>query len=154
MTYATDQDIEQSYGADRLDMLASVDGVRDTTKIARALADASALIDGYICNKYALPLAGPAGGGQSEGPAVLREACVSIAVYKLTDPATLTEDARKRFDDSIGFLKDIARGLVGLGLPTRGDAAAGAASQAMASPQTVLVDADQRMFTRQSLRRM
>lgn len=148
MPYATALDIEQSVGADRLDILAAgSDGTRDGARITRALDDASALIDGYISNRYALPL--------DAAPAVLREACVSIAVYKLTDPSTLTEDARKRFDDSISFLKDIARGLVGLGIPTKGaGAASSAASQAFASPQTVILDADARMFTRQSLRRM
>jgi phage gp36-like protein len=146
MPYATEQDIADSYGSARLDMLADIGaGTRDDAKIARALDGASATIDGYISQRYALPL--------PSTPAVLRQACIDIAVYRLASDATLlTDDIRQRYEDAIAFLKDVAKAVAALGLPTRADQASGATDAA--SPQTVLVDADPRVFSRQSLRRM
>lgn len=147
MPYATIANIEESYGAARLDMLSDLDGngTRDEAKIARALDDASALIDGYVSQRYALPI--------SPVPPVLREACVSIAVYKLaTDPTLLTEDMRARYADALKFLRDVAAAKAALGIPTLADAASGAAQAA--SPQAVIIDGPARVFSRDSLRRM
>lgn len=149
--YATEQDIVDIYGAARLDMMADVtgDGVRDAAKIARALATASDLIDGYISNRYTLPLARPSG--------VLRDCCVSIAVYRMASDATLlADDIRRRFEDAIGFLKDVAKGTAGLGgIPTTAETQAAAIPAApFASPQTVLIESEPRVFGRSELRRL
>lgn len=147
MPYASTSNIEDSYGAGRLDMLSADDaGVRDAAKIARALDDASALIDGYISQRYPLPL--------TTVPAVLREACVSIAVYKLaTDPTALTEDMRARYDDALRFLRDVATSKAALGIPTLADGASAAAVEA-ASPQVAIIESAPREFTRAKLRRI
>ena len=153
MPYASEQDIADIYGAPRLDMLADStgDGVRDQAKITRALEASSDVIDGYISNRYALPLTRTSG--------VLRDCCVSIAVYRMASDASLmTEDTRKRYEDAIAFLKDIAKGVAGLGgiVTIAGQAAATAANvpAATASPQTVLVESDPRVFGRALLRRL
>lgn len=155
MPYATLQDLIDGYGADRILMLAQVAGpvengqptvARDEAKITRAISGASAVIDGYLSIRYALPLPGT--------PDVLRDACVSIAVYRLaSEPGSLAEDMRTRYEDAIAFLKDVAKGVAGIGVPTIAQsAAAGAADAKLASPQAVLVDADPRLFSRKTLR--
>lgn len=148
MPYASADNIAASWGAGRLDMLAQADdGTRDDAKVARALDDASALIDGYISQRYPLPL--------PSVPAVLREACVSIAVYKLaTDPGALTEDIRARYDDALRFLRDVASSKAALGLPTLADAAASSAAAQVASPQIAIIESAPREFTRAKLRRI
>jgi phage gp36-like protein len=152
MAYATEQDIIDIYGAPRLDMLADADadGTRDAAKVERALNTASDVIDGYISNRYALPLPRASG--------VLKDCCVSIAVYRMaTDPSLMGEDVRQRYEDAVAFLKDIAKGVAGLGsIPTSAQSAAAAAGSApkLASPQTVLVEAQPRVFGRERLRRL
>jgi len=152
MPYASEQDIIDIYGAPRLDMLADIDanGTRDAAKIERALNTASDVIDGYISNRYALPLPRASG--------VLRDCCVSIAVYRMaSDPTLMGEDVRQRYEDAIAFLKDVAKGVAGLGsIPTSAQSAAAAASGAppLASPQTVLVESTPRLFGRELLRRL
>lgn len=145
MAYATTADLDGAYGVERIDMLADMRGlgVRDAVKITRALDDASALIDGYISQRYALPL--------PSVPAVLREACLSITVYKLaTDPAALAEDMRARYEDALRFLRDVAGAKAALGLSTRADQAGGSGSTS--SPQSAIVDSDTRMFSRRTMR--
>ena len=148
--YATAQDIADLYGATRLDMLADSDGngTRDEAKIVRALATASDLIDGYLSNRYTMPLGRPSG--------MLRDCCVAIAVYRMaSDAALLTEDIRTRYEDAVAVLKDIAKGVAGLGgIPTTAETAAQSAPGPLASPQTVLIEAEPRVFGRSLLRRL
>lgn len=157
MPYASAQDLADAYGADRILMLAATTGpagggqevVRDDAKIARALDSASGVIDGYLSVRYSLPL--------PTTPATLKDACVAIAVYRLaSDPGALTDDMRQRYEDAIAFLKDVAKGIAGIGVLTTAEQRAqqAAGSAALASPQTVLVDADPRVFSRQLLRRL
>jgi phage gp36-like protein len=149
--YATEQDMIDLYGANRIDMLADItgDGVRDAAKIARALATASDLIDGYISNRYALPLPRTTG--------ALTDCCVSIAVYRMAaGPALLTEDIRTRYEDAIKYLRDVAAGKAALGgIPTAAaSAGAAAAASETASPQAVVLSGPPRLFSRDSLRRL
>lgn len=83
----------------------------DETAITRALDDASSEIDGYIGSRYTLPL--------PTVPDVLRRICVDIALYRLMNLRALgdLEDARKRYEDAIRFLKDVIRGEVSLDFP-------------------------------------
>jgi phage gp36-like protein len=143
MAYATEADIIDLYGAELLDTLAdkSGDGVRDAAAIARALDDARSLIDGYLSQRYTLPL--PA------VPAFLRTVCIDVALYRLaSNPALLSEDARRRYDDALRFLRDIAAGRASLGLPAGSDGAATEASGA----QVVIIESGGRVFSRDKLR--
>jgi phage gp36-like protein len=143
MAYATEANIIELYGAELLDMLAdkSGDGVRDAAAIARALDDASSLIDGYLSQRYTLPL--PA------VPAFLRAMCIDITLYRLaSNPALLSEDARRRYDDALRFLRDIGAGRASLGLPAGAD---GTASEATGA-QVVIIESGGRVFSRDKLR--
>lgn len=83
----------------------------DETIITRALVDASAKMDGYIGSRYTLPL--------PQVPAILAGYCIDIALYEMMKlrPLGDIEDARKRYEDAIRFLKELNRGEVSLGLP-------------------------------------
>jgi phage gp36-like protein len=143
MAYATEIDIIDLYGAELLDTLAdkSGDGMRDAAAVVRALDDAASLIDGYLSQRYTLPL--PA------VPAFLRTMCIDITLYRLaSNPALLSEDARRRYDDALRFLRDIGAGKASLGLPAGAD---GIASEA-AGAQVVIIESAGRVFGRDKLR--
>jgi phage gp36-like protein len=145
MAYANETDIIALYGAELLDMLADKtgDGVRDAAAVARALDDAASLIDGYLSQRYTLPLAAV--------PALLKTLCIDIALYRLaSNPALLSDDARRRYDDAVKFLRDIGAGKASLGLSAGGD---GAASEA-AGAQMILIESSDRVFSRDKLRNL
>lgn len=109
--YATPADIGAQYGAETLLLLTdrNGDGTADPGAAERALADASAEIDGYLAGRYALPL-------ESGRAAALRRTAVDIAVYRLAaDAAAATDERRRRYEDAVRFLKGIASGEIRLG---------------------------------------
>jgi phage gp36-like protein len=111
MPYATQQDISDRYSNNTLLMLTDRDGndTVDQEVLDGALNDATAEIDSYVATKYALPL--------PTVPAVLVRLCVDISIYRLASGADLaTEEQRKRFDDAIKMLRDIAKGVSSLGI--------------------------------------
>jgi phage gp36-like protein len=143
MAYASEADIIDLHGTELLDLLADKtgDGVRDAAAIARALDDAGSLIDGYLSQRYTLPL--------PQVPALLKTICIDIALYRLaSNPALLSDDARRRYDDALRFLRDIGAGKAALGLPAVND---GAASEADGA-QIVLIESGARVFSRDTLR--
>ncbi|NNG05319.1 MAG: DUF1320 domain-containing protein, partial [Inquilinus sp.] len=79
MSYATQAQLVERYGTVRLveltDRAEPPAGAIDAAVIDRALADADALIDGYVAARYDLPL--PA------VPDLLRDLALSIVFYKL-----------------------------------------------------------------------
>ncbi|RFB91768.1 hypothetical protein B5K08_15840 [Rhizobium leguminosarum bv. trifolii] len=83
----------------------------DETKVNTAIADVSAVIDGYIRGRYFVPIAAP--------PAeIIRAACI-LARYDLaqgehTDPS---EEMAKGRKDVISWLENIAKELVNLDVP-------------------------------------
>jgi phage gp36-like protein len=113
MVYASADDMIARYPNRDLVQLTNEDPTQteiDTTVIDQALADASAEIDGYLDGRFALPLT-------DEPPVLTRLAC-DVAMYRLQSLRPLHDmaDARKRYDDAIGFLLRVARGEVTLGL--------------------------------------
>lgn len=113
MAYATRAEFIEQYGQDAVLVVADRDGdeVIDDQVVDKALARASAEIDSYVSAKHRLPLpvvperfAGLAG---------------DIAMYLLSsEGGALTEDKRKRYEDAISYLRRVASGDAGLGLPT------------------------------------
>jgi len=83
----------------------------DETKVNTALADAEALINGYIRGRYFVPIAAP--------PAEIVRATCILARYDLaqgeqTDPSEEMSKSRK---DVISWLENIAKELVNLDVP-------------------------------------
>lgn len=108
MSYATQADIELHFGEAQV-LIASDrdgDGVADTGLIDSALLKASEEIDSYLIMRYSLPLA--------TTPGILKSVCCEIAMYRLSPDTSYTEEKRKRYEDAIKWLRDVAKGLVGL----------------------------------------
>ncbi len=111
MPYATLQDLLTYKGEDVVTLLSDKDGDGhyDEPVVDRALAAAEGIVNSYLSNKYQLPL--------SETPTEIREAVLDIAVYKLADgPGKLTDDIRRRYEDVIAWLRDLAGGKAQLGV--------------------------------------
>jgi len=112
MLYITLQDIIDAYSEDDVLMIADPErvGTIDSAVVDTAISKASALVDGYVGSKYALPL--------PSVPMILVQPCVDIAVYFLSgDAGSMTEQRKERYKDAKALLSDIARGVVSLGLP-------------------------------------
>ena len=107
-------------------------GVIVTSVAERAIADATAEIDGYLrAGGYTVPL--------SPAPELLERIAADIARFHLYDDQA-TEEVRKRYEDQVALLRRIASGDVRLGVG-EGDGAGSAE-----------VAASERVFTRDGLR--
>ena len=109
MSYATLQLLTDRYGARMLVSLTDRGDIAtneiDADVIDRALADADAMIDGYLAARYALPLA--------EVPALLVDLAQAIAIWKL-HVAAADPKIEADYKDARATLKDIGSGLVRL----------------------------------------
>lgn len=113
--YATPADMITRYSPDALLQVTDPEGeALHEEVLSAALADAADEIDGYLAARYTLPLA--------QRPKVLTLLSCSIAMYRLLSLRTLgdVEDARKRYEDAIAFLRDVANGKIGLGVSETG----------------------------------
>lgn len=109
MSYALLDDLNDRFGEREIVQLADRDGdgEPDEDVISDALADADALIDSYLEKRYTLPL--------DPVPAtMLRVACV-LARYFLYKDAP-SDKVRTDYEDAIAWLKDVAKGIVQLGV--------------------------------------
>lgn len=89
-------------------------GVVDETKVADAIADADSEIDGYLRNRYDLPL--------SPVPRILKKLSVGIALYYLFHRRQIQNEViKERYDNAVKLLDRIAKGQVQL-VETDGDA--------------------------------
>lgn len=105
MPYASLQTLIDQYGIVAVTLAADRDGdgVVDVGVIDRGLADADGEIDSYIGTKYKLPI--------NPAPPVLTTYAGAIAFYRISDATgALTEEKRKRYDDALRWLRDVAAG--------------------------------------------
>lgn len=109
MPYATQAGLTQRYGALMLVQLTDrapvPTGLVDSLVVEQALAEADALIDGYLAGRYSLPLAAV--------PPILTPIAEVIAIYNLhiTEPeAKIKAD----YDAAIKRLAEIAKGVITL----------------------------------------
>jgi phage gp36-like protein len=107
-------------------------------RIDEAIETADAEIDGYCAVKYSVPL--------SPVPPVVNKLSVDLAIYYLYSRRSMPEKVEKRYERAIARLKDIARGLLSLGVDPE-PAASVAADSAQANKAT-----SDRVFTRDSLK--
>ncbi|TVP08815.1 gp436 family protein [Shewanella sp. KCT] len=114
MPYATAEQMIARFGEQELTALTDRDGTVGGVVMAAldtAINDASALIDGYLAGRYALPLAHPL-------PALTR-ICCDMARYGLYDDA-VSDAVAKRNDDAVRFLEKVAQGSITLGVSSEG----------------------------------
>lgn len=110
MPYCTRADLDARFGADAVDQLIydAATGAPSAARLAQAIADADAEIDGYLAVRYTLPL--------PTVPTVLaRIACDVVRHRLMRDQAS--EEVRRRYEDARRMLEGIAAGRVSLGLP-------------------------------------
>lgn len=109
MAYAAASDLQARYPESDLAQLTDPEGLAvQVAVLDQALVQAAAVIDGYIGSRYPVPMANP--------PAILLEFACDIAMYRLQvlRPQNDIEDARKRYEDAIAFLKPILLGTADL----------------------------------------
>lgn len=136
MTYAALQDMRDRIETSELIQLTDEagNGVIDEAKLTAALTDASNLMDTYIGAHYALPL--------QTVPAILTQKCVEIARFNLYKNAP-PEFVATRHAAAIDWLKSLARGTAKLDI---------AGVEIAPQPDTIILTADDRVFSRCSLR--
>ncbi|MDQ2822962.1 MAG: DUF1320 family protein [Pseudomonadota bacterium] len=100
MTYATRQDMELLYGAAEVTQRESA---LPPGAVDKALANADALIDGYLVGRYTLPL--------YPIPPNLPQIASALARYTLMGDAA-TERARNDQKDAMIWLRDVQAGRV------------------------------------------
>jgi phage gp36-like protein len=136
MPYCLQADIEEQISQDELVELTDDSGVGvvDTSAVTRAIADADAEIDSYCGSRYTPPF--------DPVPVMIRKLSVDIAAYNLFSRRSalkIPNERQKRYENSIRFLRDVAKGLISLGAdaPSEPDDS---------QPQTTRTHAD-RIFT-------
>lgn len=116
MSYATQLDLEQNYGVNKVTRLADFDrdGAADVDVITEALEFASSIIDAHLSIRFAVPV--------TPVTRVVRDLCVDIALYRLAhDELKRTVEMRQRYEDAIDLLKRIAEGKASIGQDVDGD---------------------------------
>lgn len=78
-------------------------GVVDADVLARALADADAVVDGYLAARYKLPL--------TSTPALIADLATAISLWKL-HTSTPEDKVKADYDAAIKTLRDIAQGVI------------------------------------------
>lgn len=136
--YAIDADLQAYFGSEQYLIAADRDGdsTADAGVVAAALIKASEEIDSYLCQRYTLPLA--------TVPGVLLGICCDIAMYRLSINSTaMTEEKRTRYEDAIKWLRDVAKGVAGIGVLEEGSDSDDVA--------TVTSTSEARLFSRMKL---
>ncbi len=141
MAYCTQSDLEKI--VPELDMIQLTDDdtqpeAVNADNVARAISDAGELVDGYLRDRYALPL--------DPVPGLINTLTADIAVYRLyarraqlDPPAGVAE----RYKNALNLLGMIQKGSVALGV--------GALATPEAAADTVAVKSATRLFTRETL---
>ncbi len=145
MPYASQQDIQDRIGLDLLTVIADRDRdqVLDAAAIARALDDATSEIDGYLSERYALPL--------PTAPSWAVRVAVNLAVYRLALTAdALTTEIKDRYEMEVEFLQRVGTGKAGLGLPKVNEPTTTEGGEVRGND--ILVQSGERLFTRRSTR--
>jgi phage gp36-like protein len=130
--YATQSDLVTRFGSAELAQL--TDRVAGTTidaaVVSAALADADALIDGYLARRYALPVA--------PTPALLLRLAGDIARF-LLHGTSASDKVRAAYDDALRMLRDLADGRAALpgALPAPAAQNPASGSPASAAPERV-----------------
>ncbi len=112
MAYIVRDDLKGQISEEQLTQLTDDDkaGTPDENKINRAIAEAEAEVNGYVATKYAVPVAAPT-------PVLLKSLSIDIAIYRLwRRRQRVPDENRKAYEDAVAKLKDIAKGVLTLGI--------------------------------------
>jgi len=133
MAYATGQDIVDRYGLDYLVIPSddNCDGFADSTKVAAALADASAEIDKFLSTRFEVPLTDV--GTNAAWDWVVRCTCDLAVFYMAQTWDTMTDLIKMRAEACMKQLERIANGEINVG----GPAAAQGSAKVCANPRVL-----------------
>lgn len=96
-------------------------GEVDNDRLTAALVSASVEIDSHIGTRYSIPVM------VEPVPLTLVEACIDIAVYKLSRGAVLlTDEVKSIYDRHVKWLQMVAMGKVSIGIAAPAEGEAGA----------------------------
>jgi phage gp36-like protein len=118
MTYAAVSDLQARFGERELVLFSNDAPTATTINMAivdQVLADVDATIDGYLTDRYVLPL--------SAVPAALVPIACDLARYLLATRNgnnKPTDSMKDRYDNAVRWLRDVANGKFGLGLTQAG----------------------------------
>lgn len=114
--YCTPTDLIDRYGLTELVQVAAEPGgtVLDTAKATRACEDAGDMVDGYLRQRYVLPL--------TNVPSLLKRLACAIARHDLHlgGDRQPTEQVINERNQAVAFLKDVQAGKADLGLAPAG----------------------------------
>jgi len=142
MTYATQDDMVQRFGETDLILLTNDDASAttiDSDILSQALSTVGRTIDGYLADRFALPL--------TQVPAQLVDVACDLARYRLSTRngnVKPTDAIRDNKNDAMQLLRDISQGKLSLGLDSLG-----APVPASGITQSVKPE---RSFTRETMR--
>ncbi len=111
----------------------------DVVVVTAALVAATNEINGYVAAQYALPLASI--------PAQLTDLACDIARYRLYKEAA-TDQVRKRYEDAVKTLTNIAKGIVKLPV----EAAPGGPAEPAGRDGVMVIQSEERLFSRTSMK--
>ncbi|PKN05552.1 MAG: hypothetical protein CVU74_01095 [Deltaproteobacteria bacterium HGW-Deltaproteobacteria-9] len=139
MAYCILADIKKALSEEIIKQLTDDDNIGEiiSANVTKAIARADAEIDGYCAVKYAVPF--------TTVPPVVAGLSLDMSIYYLYKRRTVSEDVQKSYDNAIARLKDIAKGLLSLGVdpPPAASTSEGAESNKSVSD---------RIFTRDSMK--
>jgi len=131
MAYCDSTDIEMRLGGDDVRTLADHDGdgMPDAAVLSQAVASAGGLIDSYLGTRFSVPIL--------PVPDVLLTRAVSLAIYFLKlGRDSVTDDARRQYEDDVAWLREVVAGSVTLGIqPPPAESSGASAARYDAQPR-------------------
>lgn len=116
MIYSTEQDLIDRFGGQELLQISDRTnlGTIDSAVVARAIADAGAVIDAHLSARYSLPLA-------TVVPVLTRIGCDLARWYLYADAAT--DQVGRNYDEAMKLLASLRSGEITLGFEPAGGVA-------------------------------
>lgn len=154
MTYATRQDVQERHPRE-IAVLAADEITRqvDWARVDASLVDVSAEIRGILAARYSPSELGRL---DPDSLALLKLFAVDMALYRVAlSFSRQTPATKERYDLAVARLQGIAKGTGGLGIePGPAGPGDGGDGTGEASPNEVILEAPERMFTRDRLGRI
>lgn len=141
MAYCTQAELETRYSTALLvevsDRAAVPTGLIDAALVARAIADADALIDGYLKARYALPL--------SATPPLVKDLSQRVAIY-YAHANVASQKIKDDYEQALKQLRDVASGLIALDAAGADPAPSGASEVVTNDPERPFTNATMKGF--------
>lgn len=149
--FATLQDIEERYPAELITLAADEEtGIQDDTRIQRSLEDASSEVRGILKARYTMADLAQI---DEDSAQLLKLYTIDIALYLVAlSFARSNERIEDRYDRAIKRLEKMTDGKGGLSLQGGGqDSGTETDGGSVISPNEVIIDAPERLFTRDKM---